>query len=297
MVRAAAASANPSAAVSRRGLASSGPRLASTVPSVSTISSRASGEYGGSPQQAASSSSRTSSSSAMPNRSATSATGARPTRASHPTMASSRRSRWPASSARLGVAPSAAARDRPSPGPGVPAGGPDAAGPGGDPPAGVAGVPSGTWAAVASSHSTRARRAAAGSRTSAWSSRPRIHERMAGGLVTPRRSTAAPSGRRSTTARSPTSSTTLGASMASTARSTSSSAPSPTRHGSSGAAPAGSKPSGTGPLPGAPSRGRPSTRSTRNVRAAERPRSQPTRYQRPSRNHRPPGATVRASPR
>ena len=93
MVLAAADSANPSAGVSRRGRARPSGKNASTEWSVTTISMSASGEYGGTPQQAASSSSRTSSSCPSPNRTATSSMGAEPTVASQPTIAINRRNR------------------------------------------------------------------------------------------------------------------------------------------------------------------------------------------------------------
>ena len=143
----------------------------------------------------------------------------------------------------------------------------------------------------------RARVRAAGRAPRAWSRSPSSQERSAAGLATPRRRTTEPSARRSCTAASPTSSTTRPASIASTRTMTSSASSAPTRHGSSGASPATSNPSGSAPLPGSPTWGRSSMRSTRNVLGASRAASHPTAYQRPWRNHRPPGARSRRSPR
>ena len=176
----------------------------------------------------------------------TSAIGASPTVASQPTMASSRRSRTLAARARDG--PSAAARAAPRAAVRATGAGP-AAGAAGRLDSAVTSSWLGPWPPTTAP--ARPRRSG-GPTTSAWSSSPRTHERMASVLVTPSRRSTDPSWRCSTTASAPTSSHTRGASMASTSSSTSSSPPSPGRHGSAGAAVVGVEPLGQRPLPGAP---------------------------------------------
>ena len=91
--RADAARANPSDGLRRRGRARADPTRVDTVVSVTTISISWSGEYGGTPQQAAISSSVTSASGERSNWAATSSMGASSTWANQARMARSRRSR------------------------------------------------------------------------------------------------------------------------------------------------------------------------------------------------------------
>ena len=211
-MRAEAATANPSAGVSRRGRAYSAGRKARTARSETSISIKVSGVYGGVPQHAANSSSATISCSSMPKRLESSAIGASPTWASQPTMASSRRRRplvWlpgargagtDSSTSMSGPRPTvvsdpaltdtAAASDPAAAA--VTSAAPDSDA--GSTRGGAAIAPTGSGASAnASSHATNSSRNSGGSTMVAWSNRPSTHERMEANDVTANASSTDPS--------------------------------------------------------------------------------------------------------